>query len=174
MKTEPRRKDRTMKSSRDIELLLERMPVGRLAVTTKDGPYVVPVNYLFLEGAIYFHSAPVGLKAEALRADPRVCFQVDEVGPQVLWEVRCGISQIYKSVLCFGRAAFLEGLVEKRRILEKMVSKYVPSDYPTRPMKDQAIENTAIVKIDVEWMSGKENVLAPNHKIISNSFWKER
>ncbi len=32
MRTEPRRTDRTMKTSREMELLLERMPVGRLAV----------------------------------------------------------------------------------------------------------------------------------------------
>ena len=42
-------------------------PVGRLAVTTEDGPYVVAVNYLFLEGNIYFHSGQAGRKMEALR-----------------------------------------------------------------------------------------------------------
>ena len=173
MRTEPRRKDRIMKNPRDMELLLERMPVGRLGVTTKDGPYVVPVNYLFFDGAIYFHSAPVGLKAEALRADPRVCFEVDEAGPQVLWDKRCGITQIYKSVLCYGRAEFLEGLDKKRDILERMLTKYVPAGNARSPMKDQAIEGTAIVKIAIGWMSGKENLLAPFHKVIANSLWKE-
>ena len=69
MKTLPRRKERTIETSREMELLLERMPVGRLAVTTEDGPYVVAVNYLFLEGNIYFHSGQVGRKMDALRAD---------------------------------------------------------------------------------------------------------
>ena len=45
---ELRRKDRGMKTSRDMELLLERMPVGRLAVTTAEGPYIVAVNYVFI------------------------------------------------------------------------------------------------------------------------------
>jgi nitroimidazol reductase NimA-like FMN-containing flavoprotein (pyridoxamine 5'-phosphate oxidase superfamily) len=157
-----------MKTSREMELLLERMPVGRLAVMTKDGPYTVALNYLFFEGSIYFHSASSGRKVEALQADSRVCFLVDEVGPQVLWEQGCGISQIYRSVVCFGKAEFVKGLIEKRGILERMVQKYVPSSYPLSPMKDQNIEKTVVVRIVIESMSGKANVLSPSHTVLLN------
>ena len=54
MRTEPRRKERAMNSAREMELLLERMAVGRLAVMTAEGPYIVALNHLFLEGSIYF------------------------------------------------------------------------------------------------------------------------
>ena len=153
-----------MKTSRDMELLLERMAVGRLAVTTEDGPYIVPVNYLFSEGAIYIHSGQTGRKIEALQADSRVCFLVDEVGPQVVWEQGCGISQIYESVICFGKAEFVEDPVEKRRILEAMVRKFVPQDHP---LKDQNIAKTAVIRIAIESMSGKTNVLTPSHKVLN-------
>jgi len=166
MRTEPRRKDRTMKTAREMERLLEQMPVGRLAVTTEDGPYIVAVNYLFFDGGIYFHSGLSGRKVEALRADSRVCFLVDEAGPQVLWEQGCGISQIYKSVICFGKAQLVESPLEKRVILEKMVQKYVPSRYPLSPLKDQNIEKTAVIKIAIESMSGKANVLSPSHTVL--------
>ncbi len=168
MRPEIRRKERAMKTTPEMELLLERMPVGRLAVTTEDGPYIVAVNYLFFEGSIYFHSALAGRKMDALRADPRVCFMVDEIGPQVVWGEGCGISQIYKSVVCFGKAEFVEGQVEKRRILERMVQKYVPPSYPSVLMKDENLKKTAVVKIIVESMSGKENVLSPAHTVINN------
>ena len=169
MKTEVRRKERAMKTALEMELLLERMPVGRLAVTTEDGPYIVAVNYMYFEGSIYFHSGLAGRKMEALRADPRVCFMVDEVGPQVLWEQGCGISQVYKSVVCFGKAEFVEGQVKKRGILESMVQKYVPSSYPFSTMKDQNVERTAVVKIVIESMTGKENGLSPAHKVIHST-----
>ncbi len=168
MRTEPRRKDRTMKTSHEMELLLERMTVGRLAVTTADGPYVVALNYLFLEGDIYFHSGQAGRKIEALRTDPRVCFLVDEVGPQVLFEQGCGISQIYESVVCFGKAEFVEGPIEKRRILESMVQKFVPANHPFPPMKDQDVEKTAVVRIVIESMSGKANRLTSSHTVVPN------
>ena len=170
MITEPRRKDRTMKTSHEKELLLERTSVGRLAVTTEEGPYIVAVNYLFFEGSIYFHSGLSGRKIEALRADPRLCFLIDEVGPQVLWEQGCGISQIYKSVVCFGKAEFVEDLLEKKGILERMVRKYVPSSYPFSPVTDQNIKKTAVVRIVIEWMTGKENVLSPLHKVLPHRF----
>ena len=166
MKTEPRRTDRTMKTSREMELLLERMPVGRLAVNTEDGPYIIPVNYLFFEGSIYFHSGPSGRKMKALQADSRVCFLVDEVGPQVLWEQGCGISQIYKSVVCIGKAVLIEDPVEKRGILGKMVQKYVPPGYPVFPMTEANIKRTAIVRVVVESMSGKENVHSAVHTVL--------
>jgi hypothetical protein len=168
MRTELRRKDRAMKTSREMELLLERMPVGRLAVTTEEGPYIVAVNYLFFAGSIYFHSGLAGRKMDALRADPRVCFMVDEIGPQVLWEQGCGISQLYKSVVCFGKVAFVEGQAEKKAILEKMVQKYVPSRYPIPPLKDENIKKTAVVRIFIDSMSGKENTLSPAHTVVNN------
>jgi nitroimidazol reductase NimA-like FMN-containing flavoprotein (pyridoxamine 5'-phosphate oxidase superfamily) len=169
MKTEPRRKDRLMKTSRDMELFLERMPVGRLALTTAEGPYIVPVNYVFFTESIYFHSGLAGRKMEALRADPRVCFLADEIGPQVLWNQGCGISQIYRSVVCFGKADFVEGQAEKRAVLEKMVQKYVPAGYSPPPLKDENIQKTAVVRIVIEAMSGKENALSPAHTVIANS-----
>lgn len=159
-----------MKSAREMELLLKRMPVGRLAVMCKDGPYIVAVNYLYFEGGIYFHSGLSGRKIDALRDDSRVCFLVDDIGPQVLWDTGCGISQIYKSVACFGTAELVEGSFEKRRILEKMVQKYVPAGYQVAPMEDRNIEKTAVVKIIIESMSGKKNELLPSHTVLLNHF----
>jgi len=170
MSTEIRRKDRVMRTSQEMELLLEEAAVGRLAVTTKDGPYVVPVNYLFFEGNIYFHSALSGRKVESIQANPRVCFLVDEVGPQILYERGCGISQIYKSVICFGKAEFVEDPIEKRAILERLVQKYVPSSYPFPPMKDQNIQMTAVLRIVVETMSEKAHEPSPTHTVLFNRF----
>jgi len=150
MKAELRRKERSMNSQREMELLLERMPVGRLAVMTEEGPYIVALNHLFFEGSIYFHSAQAGRKIEALRADSRACFLVDDVGPQVLWAQGCGISQVYKSVICFRKAEFVEEPVEKRRILERMVQKFVPADHPVSSLKDENIRKTSVVRVVIE------------------------
>lgn len=166
MRTKPRRKDRTMVSSREMELLLERMPVGRLALMTEDGPYVVSVNYLLLESSIYFHSGYGGRKMDALRADPRVCFLVDDVGPQVLSDKGCEISQIYESVVCFGRAEIVEDPDAKREILGKMVRKFVPAGYPVRTFDEQNLLKTAVVRIVIESMSGKANRISPLHTVL--------
>ncbi len=171
MKTSPRRKDRAINDAREMGAFLDRMAVGRLGMSTEDGPYVVPVNYIFAEGCIYFHSAPKGKKVDALRSDPRVCFVVDEPGPQVLWEKGCGITQVYESVMCFGKTEFIEKIAEKRRILEMLVEKYVPGDKVSILNRSRdMIANIAIVKIDIEWMTGKANRISSVHQKISNQF----
>jgi hypothetical protein len=158
-----------MKDTREMKALLDRMPVGRLGLSTEDGPYVVPVNYIFAEGCIYFHSGHQGKKAEALQADPRVCFLVDEPGPQVTWEQRCRITQIYESVICFGKAELVEEIAERKRILEMLIAKYVPGDNHV-PLLDRNVENTAVVRIRIEWMTGKANRISSLHRKISNRF----
>jgi hypothetical protein len=167
MITEPRREERAIQSPREMELLLERMPVGRMAVNTTDGPYAVAVNYLFLEGNIYFHSAHEGRKIEALRADPRICFLVDDVGPLVLFEKGCGISQIYESVVCFGKVEFVEDPIEKRRVLECMLRKFMTSERQIPPIADKDIHRTALAKIVIESMSGKAHRLSSSHTVLN-------
>ena len=169
MRTNPRRKDRTIKDPRKMEALLDRMAVGRLGLSTEDGPYVVPVNYVFAEGCICFHSGHEGKKMEALRANPRVCFLVDEPGPQVTWEQGCGVTQIYESVMCFGKAEFVEEIAERRRILEMLIGKYVPGVNHV-PILDRNVENTAVVRIHIEWMTGKANPISSLHRKVSNRF----
>ena len=154
-----------MKAREEMKTLLDRMTVGHLAMSTQDGPYVVPLNYLFAEDCIYLHSGPKGKKIEVLRNDPRVCFLVDEAGPQVTWNRGCGISQIYESVMCFGRAEFVEGLEERRRILEMMVRRFLPPDSPF-PLLDKNVANTVVIRIRVEWMTGKANPISPLHSVI--------
>ena len=105
---------------------------------------------------------------EALRADSRVCFLVDEIGPQVLWDQGCGISQIYKSVVCFGKAEFVEDALRRGAYWKEWCENIVPSSYPFSPMTDQNIKKTAVVKIVIESMTGKENMLSPLHKVLPN------
>jgi len=169
MRRSPRRKDRTMNDSGEMDRLLDRMPVGRLGMSTDDGPYVVPVNFIYADECIYFHSGLKGKKVEALRTDPRVCFVVDEPGPQVTWEQGCGITQIYESVMCFGKAEFIKDISERRRILEMLISKYLPGNNHVT-LLDKNVKNTAVVRLRIEQMTGKANRIGSMHQKISNRF----
>lgn len=65
-------------SQDEIEALLRRRRIGRIGCCIEDRPYVVPINYAYDGSAVYVASGP-GRKIDAMRGDPRVCFEVDEI-----------------------------------------------------------------------------------------------
>lgn len=66
------------------EILLKTEHIGRLACHAAGKTYVVPVTYVFEQGAIYGHTNP-GLKLEMLRSNPAVCFEVDHLDNMANW-----------------------------------------------------------------------------------------
>ncbi|MGW7363517.1 pyridoxamine 5'-phosphate oxidase family protein [Streptomyces sp. NPDC054841] len=61
----------------ECRTLLSTHGVGRVAVSTPDGPAVVPVNYEVFDDAIAFRTAPDSVPAAAVGAD--VAFEVDHL-----------------------------------------------------------------------------------------------
>jgi len=61
---------------------------GRLAVIGVDGPMVYPINAIVDHGSIVFRTTE-GKKLDAMRADPRVAFEVDGWDPadDLAWSV---------------------------------------------------------------------------------------
>jgi uncharacterized protein len=70
----------------EIDAVLRRQRVGRLACSANDRPYVVPIAYAYDGSAIYGCSMP-GRKVDVMREQPLVCFEVEEVISPVSW--RC-------------------------------------------------------------------------------------
>ena len=78
-----RRKDREVADLEGQLAILEQCPVCRVAINDPASgvPYLVPLNFGMAAGpqslTLYFHSGLKGKKIDALRADPRVCFELD-------------------------------------------------------------------------------------------------
>jgi uncharacterized protein len=60
-----------------INAVLFNEVVGRIGCFEHGRPYIVPITYVFDGEAVYAHSAD-GLKIRMMRANPSVCFQVDQ------------------------------------------------------------------------------------------------
>lgn len=153
-----RRADKAMESPAALEALLGAEPVGRLATVGSDGyPVIKPVNYVYADGAVYFHSARLGEKIDHLGRDDRVCFEVDRPVAYVrTGETACKATYLYQSVILKGRARFVEDPAEKVRVLRLLVEKHQgPGKYRFEPGHLGA---TAVVRIDVEAATGKEGL----------------
>ena len=65
----------------EIDALLREQVVGRVGCHVDGFTYVVPLIYAYDGEAVYVASIE-GQKVEMMRANPSVCFEVDEYGPE--------------------------------------------------------------------------------------------
>lgn len=68
----------------EIEEILLRNTVGRIAFVRDGRVDVEPIHYVFEEGALYGRTAP-GAKLSAVGQNPVVAFEVDEVNDTFDW-----------------------------------------------------------------------------------------
>jgi uncharacterized protein len=64
--------------------ILSRAPLGRLGCSYDNQPYVIPVGIAYEADHIYVFST-FGKKIQWMRANPKVCVQVDELKGQSDW-----------------------------------------------------------------------------------------
>jgi len=64
-------------SRAETEEFLRNQAVGRVGCHTEGRTYVVPVIYVWADDCVYVQSI-AGRKIEMMRANPEVCFEVDE------------------------------------------------------------------------------------------------
>lgn len=94
--------------------ILEKKHFAHLGCVLDDGtPYVIPVNYLLKEGAIYIHSLE-GKKLEALRNNRNACVQVEDIRSPFKW----------RSAIAFGEFEEVEDPDQKARIIDELLSHF--------------------------------------------------
>lgn len=148
-----RRSEREITDRGEIEEIIRRSAVCRVAMTDEEGPYVVPVNFGYAESAIWFHSAKEGRKISALRADPRVCVQMDIDVRMAPASHPCDWTMKYRSVVAFGKAKIVEDPAEKRRGLDAIMRHY---GGPVGNYDESMFERTVLVRIDIKSITGKK------------------
>ena len=137
--------------------LLRRTPVGRLGLSFKDEPYVIPLNFLYTGGKIYFHTSQSGRKIEYLMANSRVCFEVDEFLGIEEGKTPCSCSTYYRSVIATGEAKIISKFDEKREILRKLLRKYTKRPYRI-DLEKEKIDRTNIIEVSIKEVTGKERL----------------
>src|SRR5215217_3910495 len=96
-------------SCEEIETLLQRQCVGRIGCSVDERPYIVPMRYVYDGDTVYAVSGP-GRKIDAMRAQPLVCFEVDEIDSTGTW----------RSVMAHGVFAEVTDDAERRSLLSHL------------------------------------------------------
>ncbi len=136
----------------EIEAILARATVCRLALSVDDLPYIVPLTFAYEDGAIYLHSSYEGRKMEMLAANPSVCFEVDVGCEPVTSGDPCRWHMKYESVIGFGRAVLVEDPDGKKQAMEAIRDHYAAN---APAYGDIPLDKVAVVRIDIESMTGR-------------------
>ncbi len=148
-----RRREKQITETKQVEEILAQAQVCRLAMVDNGHPYVVPLNFGYRDGALYFHSALEGRKMDVLKADPRVCFEVDELVKMNKAAQACDWGVSFRSVIGTGTARMLETAAEKKAGLDIIMAQYSNRsfDYP-----EEKLAKTAVIQVTIHEMTGKQ------------------
>jgi len=150
-----------------IDSLLKRAPIACISTLDAEGyPYCVPVHFVKHEGRLFFHGLDKGKKLDNLARNNKVCFSAYDMKGIVHAEepeYMCNVNTEYESVVIRGRAERIEDMELKRDVLLGIVRKYAP-EVMEAPMLERAVENSAVVEIVSEHVTGKYYVKKSTEK----------
>jgi len=150
-----RRKEREITERSEIDAILHRAPICRLALADGNVPYVVPLNFGYDGKCLYIHSAPEGRKIEIIRKNNYVCFQADIDVKLVDTDSAHACSTKYQSVIGYGRASIITDDAGKKSALDILMRKYsdLQHEYP-----QNLLDGMVIIKIEIESLTGKRSL----------------
>lgn len=149
-----RRREKAVTDIAGLEQILWQGKVCQLAIPDVPAPYIVPLNYGYCGGVLYFHSAAEGHKLELLHHNPQVGFSVVIDLGIAEAEVACNWGARFRSVLGRGRVEFVETLEEKRTALKLLMAQYSDDQFE---FSDEALAETTVFRLVIEEMTGKQS-----------------
>jgi len=150
-----RRKEREIADIREIESIIRKAQVCRLALADGGLPYIVPLCFGYKNKKLYFHSAKAGKKIAILRRNRQVCFEFDIDARVRSGKTACNWTMAYKSVIGFGTASLIENPEEKQAALDIIMRQYSEGDFT---YLDKALAEMLVIKVDISTMTGKKSV----------------
>lgn len=152
-----RRADRQINNNSDIELIITRCDVCRIAFANKNTPYIVTLNFGYLSGnnpCLYFHCAAKGRKIDLIAKNNYVCFEMDTDHSLYSGRNGCDWGMKYSSILGYGRISIVSDKTEKKKGLDCIMAHY--SERTDFSYDDRIMETTTVLRLDIEEITGKQ------------------
>jgi nitroimidazol reductase NimA-like FMN-containing flavoprotein (pyridoxamine 5'-phosphate oxidase superfamily) len=130
-------------TAEQIDQLLARHRFGRLGFELDGAVYIIPINYAYEAGVLYGHAAE-GTKVHAMRQNPNVAFEVDEIDDPAHW----------RSALLHGRYLELHNRAEKREAFERIVAQNGGGER-SEATWGFSLDHMVVFRIDVTARSGR-------------------
>lgn len=154
-----------IQSKDKIIQFLNSQPVGRIASLDSNGyPQIIPMNFVYHDGAIYMHSHPFGEKLDNIRRNPNVGFEVDQhicFLPSYYFHPTDAsqADTLYISVVMKGKAEIVHDNEEKAIALNALMEKYQREGrYENLDANMPSVHEVAIIKVIPKDTHGKYKI----------------
>ncbi len=164
-----------IRSYKKIKEFLNEEHVGRISSIDKNGfPQIIPMNFVFLNDAVYMHSHVKGEKLDNIIQNNKVGFESDrelEFLPSYFEDPHNAslADTLYISVVIKGLASFVSDREEKTLALNGLMKKYQPEGQYDPILSDmRVLDAVSVIKITSETLHGKYKIgqhLKPENKI---------
>lgn len=148
-----RKKEREITDLSEIEGIIRKAQVCRVAFADGDRPYIVPVCFGYERGAIYVHGADAGRKFDIMMKNNRVCFEMDEDVVIIPDEKACSFSTKYRSVIGMGKAQILKKDEDKLHGLEVIMQHYAGREFS---FTKKELDSVLVWKVEIDSLTGKK------------------
>jgi uncharacterized protein len=150
-----RRREREITNRAEIDGVIRKAEVCRLAFAVDGEPYIVPVSFGYDGSALYFHTARDGRKIDCIHANPRVCFELESNVELVTHEsAACDWSFAYECVIGYGNVVELTEADERRHGLNQVMRQYSGREWN---IGDDSMGRTRVWRLDIESLTGKRS-----------------
>ena len=148
-----------------IKEFLKEEHVGRISSIDENGfPQIIPLNFVFLNDAIYVHSHVKGEKLDNISRNSKVGFEVDrelEFLPSYFEDPNDAslADTLYISVVIKGIASFVTDREEKTLALNGLMEKYQPEgQYDPIKSDMQVLDVVTVIKVTTQTIHGKYKI----------------
>jgi hypothetical protein len=152
-----RKKEREITGIDEIEAIIARSDVCRIALADNNIPYIVTMNFGYsggIEKKLYFHCAKEGQKLEMIRKNNYVCFEFDTDHNLYQGEIACDYGMRYKSVVGWGNIEIITDGEEKRQGLNHLMSHY--SGKTDFSYEKGILDKMLLLRLNIIKMTGKK------------------
>jgi len=151
-----RRKDREVTDINELLDIIQECRICHLGMQDNKGIYIVPLNYGFEyvdnQLILYFHSAKVGRKIDALKLNPNVCIEMDCDHRLIEGDKACDYSFGFKSIIGNGQVSFVEEYNEKLKGLQLLMRHETMKEFE---FDAKMVNMVTVMKVVVQEFSGK-------------------
>jgi uncharacterized protein len=160
-----RRNEFEVHDPKTIQEVLDGCDYGILSILSNNEPYGVAVNFVYNDGAIYFHGSREGRKAEAIGTKTKSSFLVVQPYaylPSYFSDTRsaCPATHYFASVHVSGTVTLIEASAHKAKALNALMQKHQSEGgyeiiSPENPIYTKMLEKTGVYHIAIDQMSLK-------------------